>query len=789
MLRRFQVKQKLNRSFWKGKYYQKSFILILLITSVPGLIVGVGTYWFGVDNVENDLREDHQQHVEQQASHINKQFEDLEMTISHWGFESFFNNELDSVNFVRDFKTARNLTQNIFLLQESNPLIDNVAFYIKADNHLLFNPEYSVLNNKEDYSAYESLLSNSKSISWHLEPDRLPGQKGPDQFSLSLINTIPAGSSNPYGSLIVSLNREKVNQILESLNPYRDGGAFLFDGDKVIASSSGLQEASLEKGIKEKIAQQKDRQGSFIYKREGDNYSVSFGEINRLNQEWTYVSVSPMTAIVEPMVILSRMILMISITGLLLSVLMAWLASRKIYAPVENLLKVFTDEDHALRNQTSDEFQIIKDKWRTLFNESQQLHEQVKNYGPELSQGFLTQLIQGHLYHYNEEGLRERLKSFGWETENLNFLIMDVQLTGFEDIQGSFEASDEGLITFVASNIAEELAKTKLNRVHIMNFHDLSIGLFIAENKNLPIDKELLEFGQELTNAINQILNMKVSITIGRKTDSLTSIPYLFEEVKQGKYFRTFENQNQMINLQDFQPNRNEYYYPFTLEKEIVQALRVEHKEDLNYLIRQFIEELVERKMKENEIQTGIIQLFSSIQGEILHSGIHPYELFDGRDMVRELSQLREPEPIIKWFRNEVIAPFLGKLEGRKNREQKRIVEQVIQSIKENYMNDISLESYADMIGTNPYTLSKTFKQTVGINFIDYLTELRMEKAKEMLTATEMKINEIAEQVGYRPSYFNRIFKKHTGLTPSNFRQNQKMQDMQNGADLKKLPK
>lgn len=788
MLKQFQLKQKMNKSIWKGKYYQKSFILILLITSVPGLVVGVGTYWFGVDNVENDLREDHQQHVEQQASHINKQFEDLEMTISHWGFESFFNNELGSVNFVRDFKTSRNLTQNIFLLQESNPLIENVAFYIQSDRQLLFNPEYSVLS-KEDSTTYESLLSNSKNIYWHLETDRLPGQKGPGQFSLSLINTIPAGSPNPYGSLIVRLNREKVNQILESLNPYRDGGAFLFDGNKVIASSSGLHEASLEQEIKAKIAQQSHPQDSFIYKLDGHNYSVSYGKINRLNQEWTYVSVSPMSAIIEPMVILSRMILMISVTGLLLSVLMAWLASRKIYAPVENLLKVFTDEDHALRNQTSDEFQIIKDKWRTLFQESQQLHEQVRNYGPELSQGFLTQLIQGHLSHYNEEGLRERLESFGWETENLHYLIMDVQLTGLEDIQGRFEASDEGLITFVASNIAEELAKTKFNKVHIMNFHDLSMGLFIVENKNLSIDKELLEFGEELTNAINQILNMKVSITIGRKTESLTEIPYLFEEVKQGKYFRTFENQNQIINLQDFQHKRNEYYYPFTIEKEIVQALRVEEKENINDLIRQFIEELVMRKMKENEIQTGIIQLFSSIQGEILHSGIHPYELFDGRDMVKELSQLREPEGIIKWFINDVIAPFLQKLEGRKNREQKRIVEQVIQSMKENYMNDISLESYADMIATNPYTLSKTFKQTIGINFIDYLTELRMEKAKEMLTGTEMKINEIAEQVGYRPSYFNRIFKKNTGLTPSSFRQNQKLQEMQNDMGSKKLPK
>jgi YesN/AraC family two-component response regulator len=71
----------------------------------------------------------------------------------------------------------------------------------------------------------------------------------------------------------------------------------------------------------------------------------------------------------------------------------------------------------------------------------------------------------------------------------------------------------------------------------------------------------------------------------------------------------------------------------------------------------------------------------------------------------------------------------------------------------------------------NPVTLSKTFKQVTGKNFIDYLTELRMGKAKELLADTELKINDVAVQVGYQHSYFNRIFKKQEGITPSQYRE------------------
>lgn len=91
--------------------------------------------------------------------------------------------------------------------------------------------------------------------------------------------------------------------------------------------------------------------------------------------------------------------------------------------------------------------------------------------------------------------------------------------------------------------------------------------------------------------------------------------------------------------------------------------------------------------------------------------------------------------------------------------------------IHEQYMADISLESCADALGMNSYTLSKAFKQVTGINFIDYVTQIRIEKAKELLVNTNKKIYDVSEEVGYRHNYFNRIFKKQVGMPPGVFRQ------------------
>ncbi len=104
---------------------------------------------------------------------------------------------------------------------------------------------------------------------------------------------------------------------------------------------------------------------------------------------------------------------------------------------------------------------------------------------------------------------------------------------------------------------------------------------------------------------------------------------------------------------------------------------------------------------------------------------------------------------------------------------QRTPVEKAINFINENYKNDISLDDISQMVGISAYYFSKLFKNETGTNFIDYLTNLRISKAKELLDLGRLSVKEIGMEVGYPdPNYFSRIFKKNVGKSPSEYKEN-----------------
>ncbi|MGG1516581.1 response regulator [Paenibacillus oryzisoli] len=91
--------------------------------------------------------------------------------------------------------------------------------------------------------------------------------------------------------------------------------------------------------------------------------------------------------------------------------------------------------------------------------------------------------------------------------------------------------------------------------------------------------------------------------------------------------------------------------------------------------------------------------------------------------------------------------------------------------IEEHYMEDLSLESVAAVFEFNAAYFSQYFKNKLNINFIQYLTQLRLSKAKEFLENTDEKVYQIATRLGYNDvKYFNRVFKKELGITPEEYR-------------------
>lgn len=99
-----------------------------------------------------------------------------------------------------------------------------------------------------------------------------------------------------------------------------------------------------------------------------------------------------------------------------------------------------------------------------------------------------------------------------------------------------------------------------------------------------------------------------------------------------------------------------------------------------------------------------------------------------------------------------------------------KAVQQIINYLEKNYDKKISLEEVAHQVYLNPVYLSTIIKQETGYTFSDYLTLIRMEKAKKML-ASSLPIKEVARAVGYPDSnYFCRVFKRVTGVTATGYR-------------------
>lgn len=111
-----------------------------------------------------------------------------------------------------------------------------------------------------------------------------------------------------------------------------------------------------------------------------------------------------------------------------------------------------------------------------------------------------------------------------------------------------------------------------------------------------------------------------------------------------------------------------------------------------------------------------------------------------------------------------------GCVSGRENKDP--VIQQVLKYLDKEFAEMLSLADVADQFGLSSYTLSKKFKQYVGVGFLEYLIHLRIEEARRLLSETDMSVTEIAYEVGFdSTSTFYRDFRLLTKVTPAAYRQ------------------
>ena len=228
---------------------------------------------------------------------------------------------------------------------------------------------------------------------------------------------------------------------------------------------------------------------------------------------------------------------------------------------------------------------------------------------------------------------------------------------------------------------------------------------------------------------------------------------------------------NESIQMYKNSGVRDEREYPIELENELVSCIKVNNtgraREILNTLLGNI---LLYESHDLDRIKIRIIELCSVLSRASINRGSDANKVLEmNRRLITSLVNSRSFYDICYTFQDniEIFTDSLSMMPDKSG----RIVKNAAEYISRHFSEDISLAVIADELHVNTSYLSTLFRQVTGITFKEYLNRVRVEEAARLLSNTDYSVMEIAVACGYRDqSYFTKVFKKLTGLTPKQYR-------------------
>ncbi len=212
--------------------------------------------------------------------------------------------------------------------------------------------------------------------------------------------------------------------------------------------------------------------------------------------------------------------------------------------------------------------------------------------------------------------------------------------------------------------------------------------------------------------------------------------------------------------------------YPFETEKLLQKAILKGERAEANLYLNEIFGHIFFVAAGDlNIAKSRLLELFVLMSRSAIDSGADESEiLVINQNNMEQLHEIYDVEQLCIWS-TKVITKLIDSIFNVDDAKHASVIRKTINYLNANYDEKITLEGAADKMYLSASYFSRLFKKEIGDTFNNYLNKIRVEESKKLLCNKEIKLSQIALMVGYEDqSYFTKVFKKHTGLSPLKYR-------------------
>ena len=488
---------------------------------------------------------------------------------------------------------------------------------------------------------------------------------------------------------------------------------------------------------------------------------ITYKSPQAMFKNFCYSAVIPESDLHEKISPIDRTYFICILLCTLLAVIISLYWGRKMYKPVNKLMGIFSNGGGEGKAAYTSEFDVIEDNIREIVYKNIMLDRKLSVTLPMAGERLLIKLLT-YKEAYDKTDILERLHKVGIDFDNEKFIVAVVKFKYHDDFYKKF------------SEDARKELKESISDL-LLSFIQTDYKMYALESNENTI---LLIFNPDERTNVGNIVQMLQSFTENFKYDKelisvLVGIGSLHSDIS-GISTSYDEANDAMMNLFLYKDKKVALYNK-NISKVVSDITAVEEEKLRAYLEKgnaedggRFLDGIIERCMSSN-ISNGerfvvLLKLYRIIEAAITAKDENVLPTLSQTDL--EALSLGEFTENIKSAYCECASYFADKF-------HKRSIAEVVKYVNEHYHENIYLEMLADEFGFSVKYLSRVFKEYTGVRFVEYLSEIRIKKAKDLLENTEESVNVIGEKVGFGSrNTFYRAFKSAYGITPAEYRKN-----------------